>query len=302
MSSAARLRPLQVVRWPESRRRCFLRSRSRPTARAARSERRGQVDLLQHGQRPTATRRQDRFASTITSCRHAAARYLASRRWPHVPDCRDLQFDDRAENVQMALVSRERKLFGLWKPARSRYADEALPARTGWHGRDAHRACGVLAYGDVKRVELAIALANRPKLLLMDEPTAGMAPKERNELMALTKQPGDRAQIGVLFTEHSMDVVSRTPTHDRARARQADCARATPNRSATTRACRKSISAPARPFRPTPPASKRQAAIKGRGAAMSEPMLKCPASTRFMAARTFFSTSVSKWAAAKWSR
>ena len=41
----------------------------------------------------------------------------------------------------------------------------------------AERACSVLAYGDVKRVELAIALANQPRLLLMDEPTAGMAPQ-----------------------------------------------------------------------------------------------------------------------------
>jgi branched-chain amino acid transport system ATP-binding protein len=59
----------------------------------------------------------------------------------------------------------------------------------------------------VKRVELAIALANRPKLLLMDEPTAGMAPRERNELMALTKRLVVANDIGVLFTEHSMDVV-----------------------------------------------------------------------------------------------
>jgi len=112
------------------------------------------------------------------------------------------------ENVQMALVSRERKLFGLWKPAASWYADEAmnLLEQVGM-AADAHRACGVLAYGDVKRVELAIALANRPKLLLMDEPTAGMAPKERNELMALTKRLVIERQIGVLFTEHSMDVV-----------------------------------------------------------------------------------------------
>ena len=71
--------------------------------------------------------------------------------------------------------------------AGSRYADEAfaLLEQVGM-GADANRACGVLAYGDVKRVELAIALANRPKLLLMDEPTAGMAPKERVALMALT--------------------------------------------------------------------------------------------------------------------
>ena len=65
----------------------------------------------------------------------------------------------------------------------------------------------MLAYGDVKRVELAIAMANAPKLLLMDEPTAGMAPKERNELMALTARLARERNMGVLFTEHSMDVV-----------------------------------------------------------------------------------------------
>ena len=58
----------------------------------------------------------------------------------------------------------------------------------------AERACGVLAYGDLKRVELAVALANAPRLLLMDEPTAGMAPKERIALMALTARHRARAQ------------------------------------------------------------------------------------------------------------
>ena len=71
----------------------------------------------------------------------------------------------------------------------------------------ADRPCSVLAYGDVKRVELAIAMANAPKLLLMDEPTAGMAPQERNALMALTKQLVVERGMAVLFTEHSMDVV-----------------------------------------------------------------------------------------------
>ena len=69
------------------------------------------------------------------------------------------------------------------------------------------RRCSVLAYGDVERVELTVAMANAPKLLLMDEPTAGMAPKERNELMALTKQLVIDRNMAVLFTEHSMDVV-----------------------------------------------------------------------------------------------
>ena len=71
----------------------------------------------------------------------------------------------------------------------------------------ADRVCGVLAYGDLKRLELAMALANRPRLLLMDEPTAGMAPKERVALMALTARLARTQKIAVLFTEHDMDVV-----------------------------------------------------------------------------------------------
>jgi branched-chain amino acid transport system ATP-binding protein len=67
----------------------------------------------------------------------------------------------------------------------------------------------VLAYGDLKRLELAIALANEPKLLLMDEPTAGMGPRERIELMALTAELVRARGVAVLFTEHDMDVVFR---------------------------------------------------------------------------------------------
>jgi branched-chain amino acid transport system ATP-binding protein len=71
----------------------------------------------------------------------------------------------------------------------------------------AERPCGELAYGDLKRLELAIALANQPRLLLMDEPTAGMAPRERIALMRLTAKIAREQSIGVLFTEHDMDVV-----------------------------------------------------------------------------------------------
>jgi branched-chain amino acid transport system ATP-binding protein len=71
----------------------------------------------------------------------------------------------------------------------------------------ADRPCGVLAYGDLKRVELAVALGNQPKLLLMDEPTAGMGPAERQELMKLTETIVRTRKIGVLFTEHDMQVV-----------------------------------------------------------------------------------------------
>ena len=112
------------------------------------------------------------------------------------------------ENVQMALISADAKLFSLWKRAALHRRDDALALldQVGMRSQ-ADRPCSELAYGDVKRVELAIAMANSPKLLLMDEPTAGMAPKERNELMALTKKLVVEKQLAVLFTEHSMDVV-----------------------------------------------------------------------------------------------
>jgi branched-chain amino acid transport system ATP-binding protein len=64
-----------------------------------------------------------------------------------------------------------------------------------------------LAYGDLKRVELAIALASRPRLLLMDEPTAGMAAAERRALMELVRRVSRAQGISVLFTEHDMEMV-----------------------------------------------------------------------------------------------
>ena len=73
----------------------------------------------------------------------------------------------------------------------------------------AERICGTLAYGDLKRVELAMALANRPRLLLMDEPTAGMAAAEREALMALAVEIARARQTAIFFTEHDMDIVFR---------------------------------------------------------------------------------------------
>ena len=112
------------------------------------------------------------------------------------------------ENVQMALLSADHRIFTFWRSAARHQRDEALALleQVGMAAQ-ADRPCSELAYGDVKRVELAIALANRPRLLLMDEPTAGMAPRERTELMALTKRLVIERRLAVLFTEHSMDVV-----------------------------------------------------------------------------------------------
>lgn len=112
------------------------------------------------------------------------------------------------ENIQMALLSHHHRAKALWRPARLYYVDEAMALleRVGMAAQH-DRACGVLAYGDIKRVELAVALANEPTLLLMDEPTAGMAPRERVELMQLTADIVRERNISVLFTEHDMDVV-----------------------------------------------------------------------------------------------
>jgi branched-chain amino acid transport system ATP-binding protein len=112
------------------------------------------------------------------------------------------------ENVQMALISHAGEIYRLWAPAAALFRERALDLLEQVGMRDAaDRPSRELAYGDVKRVELAIALANEPRLLLMDEPTAGMAPRERNELIELVKRLVVERGISVLFTEHSMDVV-----------------------------------------------------------------------------------------------
>src|SRR5450631_2214904 len=112
------------------------------------------------------------------------------------------------ENIQVVLASYNRQLFNVWSstPQFARADAGRLLELVGMAGF-AERPCGELAYGDLKRLELAIALANQPTLLLMDEPTAGMAPSERIELMRLTAGIARETSIGVLFTEHDMDVV-----------------------------------------------------------------------------------------------
>jgi branched-chain amino acid transport system ATP-binding protein len=112
------------------------------------------------------------------------------------------------ENVQMALISHHKKLYSIRSYATRLYRTEAyeLLSLVGM-SEQAERACAILAYGDLKRLELAIALCHNPTLLLMDEPTAGMAPKERINLMQLTADILHERNISVLFTEHDMDVV-----------------------------------------------------------------------------------------------
>jgi len=112
------------------------------------------------------------------------------------------------ENVQLALYSHAGRLKSLVERFGRAFVAEtdAVLDQVGMLDQAA-RPCGVLAYGDLKRVELAMALANSPRLLLMDEPTAGMAPRERAALMSLVARLARERKIAVLFTEHDMDVV-----------------------------------------------------------------------------------------------
>ena len=113
-----------------------------------------------------------------------------------------------AENVQLALLSHHGRLLALLPRASELYREDALRL-LGQFGmaEQADRACGLLAYGDLKRLELAMALVHGPRLLLMDEPTAGMAPGERHQVMDLVAEFAARDGIAVLFTEHDMDIV-----------------------------------------------------------------------------------------------
>ena len=112
------------------------------------------------------------------------------------------------ENVQVALLSGQGKSHAMLTPA-TRWLGEAamsLLARVGLSER-ADAVCGTLSLSDMKRCELAVALAGEPTLLLLDEPTAGMSGEERGSLIDLIAMIVRERQLTVLFTEHDMDVV-----------------------------------------------------------------------------------------------
>jgi branched-chain amino acid transport system ATP-binding protein len=77
-------------------------------------------------------------------------------------------------------------------------------------GAMALERAGNLSHGDQRALELAISLAMEPKLLLLDEPTAGMAPEETTHTMELVRRIADERRLTVLFCEHDMDVVFGT--------------------------------------------------------------------------------------------
>jgi branched-chain amino acid transport system ATP-binding protein len=112
------------------------------------------------------------------------------------------------ENVQTAFITHHRRHQNLFRSARRLYREEAgmLLERVGLQDQ-AGKPSGILAHGDQRRLELAIALASAPRLLLLDEPTAGMAPRERHDIMVLVAKIARDTGLTVVFTEHDMDVV-----------------------------------------------------------------------------------------------
>jgi branched-chain amino acid transport system ATP-binding protein len=112
------------------------------------------------------------------------------------------------ENVQIAVLSHQGRAYGLWAPARDLARDETLAIleQVGLAAR-ATDVSGRLAYGDQKQLELGLALALEPTLLLLDEPTAGMSPQETRSSIMLVERIARARKLSVLFTEHDMDIV-----------------------------------------------------------------------------------------------
>ena len=112
------------------------------------------------------------------------------------------------ENVQAAFLVHHGHGRDFWARADALYRDEtaALLAAVGLAGQE-NTVAGTLAYGNQKQLELGLALASEPAVLLLDEPTAGMSAGETHETIALLERIAHERRLTLLFTEHDMAVV-----------------------------------------------------------------------------------------------
>jgi branched-chain amino acid transport system ATP-binding protein len=112
------------------------------------------------------------------------------------------------ENVQIGLVLAYRTAWRLFGIAANAYREEArtLLEHVGLTDH-MNRKAGELSYGDQRALELAVALSSHPKILLLDEPTAGMGVEETDECLGRIKAIAAEHRIPVLFVEHDMKVV-----------------------------------------------------------------------------------------------
>jgi len=114
------------------------------------------------------------------------------------------------DNLALAVQARSGSSFSFWRPVAAETAlfDEArsLAAEIGLAGRETAIAA-TLAHGEQRALEVGLALATRPRLVLLDEPMAGMGPEESQRVIALVERV--RARVTVLLVEHDMDAVFR---------------------------------------------------------------------------------------------
>ncbi len=112
------------------------------------------------------------------------------------------------ENVQAALLAHRGRGHDFWSRSERFYRDEAeeLLGSIGL-AHQADSTAGTLAYGNQKQLELGIALASDPQVLLLDEPTAGMSATETREAMKLLERIAGERGLTLIFTEHDMEVV-----------------------------------------------------------------------------------------------
>lgn len=111
-------------------------------------------------------------------------------------------------NVQVSVLSQQKLSEKLFYPAQKLAVAEthAILHSVGLTDK-ANDIAGSLSHGDKRVLEIAIALGNEPRLLVLDEPTAGMSPEETKTTMALIRQLADSRGLTILFCEHDMEVV-----------------------------------------------------------------------------------------------
>ena len=112
------------------------------------------------------------------------------------------------ENVQVAVLSHRKKTFNLFKPAKLMAVKDTRKILDSVGLLDkAEMISGTLSHGDQKVLEIGIALGNRPELLILDEPTAGMSPEETAVTLRLMKRLSGELGLTILFCEHDMGLV-----------------------------------------------------------------------------------------------
>jgi len=136
---------------------------------------------------------------------HAICRMGVGRSFQHTNIFRKLTV---FENVQAALIAHGGQARNFWGRANALYRDETQQMLESLGlANQAETVSEALSHGNQKQLELGIALASDPKLLLLDEPTAGMSATETRDAISLLERIVAERKLTLLFTEHDMDVV-----------------------------------------------------------------------------------------------